>query len=258
MTVTQHDDDLQVAIRELIQADDSGDHHLELEAAANFALQHGPLGDLFEGVELHRAQAARRHPAAWGILAHWSIERGDPADGPVSGLDCADCMFLEQVLALPIRTESCEACGGGLTGHAVLHLQYEARVFCLGGWERDDPASFWAGTGLCAEQIGDAYAARWAAPLVDGNWAVITRTYLRVDYGGGVEIERHDFYQVARNPNDPSNSQIGATMFRTEEVDSGDPAGEDLDQIAAASFEPEPGEWVSYMPCAPALCGRPS
>jgi hypothetical protein len=253
-------DTLTADIEALVGAEDSGDTSTELAAAANFAFRYGTLGELFETVELHRAQAARRVPAAWGLLAHWSITRGDPAPREGMTVDqlcpgCWVCPALEDVYAQRgyyVAGGRCDACGGGLTTHAIAVVLGKPYAACCGRWQRAEPLVADAGQ-VVDDQISEAFSARWVAALANTNWgrglwAVVTRSYYVAHKDDGrVVLQRDDHYQVATDPIAVNDNEV-ASFAMTHTLDSGHPQAEDLQALAADSFPPEPGEWQAVAP----------
>lgn len=248
-------DALNELVRELTTRE-PGKVEEELLDAGDFVAQYGLFGDLFEEPALTRAQFARQVPAAWGLLGHWSVERNDPAPDPPAEFEdhvktCQTCDYLEGVLGLRMmfEYESCDECHLGLDAHDVGPDPIgKAHAWCREGqWERVEP--FAAPAGQVSEyQMGDAYCARWTAPLTDGTFAVVTRSYFIARQNDGqITAQREDEYVVCRDPADPGSTEVAAT-YDGDVLESDDPAAEDTYDLAVQSFEPEPSEWQTTAP----------
>jgi hypothetical protein len=244
------------AMRELTGETSVGDPQEELATAANFVLRYGALGSFLDEPELTRAQSWVGPPgAAFSLIGHWSVERNDPSDHPAYAFEvhtqsCQVCRFLEDICVtngvFEEEEETCEMCGGGLDAHGVgiYHKMGTPALYCVGQWQPTEPAVFDAGAVEPSVQVGAAYAARWWAPLADGAFAVITRTYY-VGYDRSRDayaLIREDDYITCRDPNHPDKTQIHADTY-VRGLDSDDPTGEDVNQLAVDSFPPDPGEF---------------
>ncbi len=265
----------QLVIDQLMAAKEVGEFVDERMTAAEFVYAYGPLADLFQGKALTDAQWWEGpEDSAFGMLGHWSAERGDHGDHPPLSYagshldDCPICVFLEAALGVrytfvsPQHSQTplpgfghrrgvnfCRTCRGGLANHrlAVEEATDLPHAVCVGRWKRFEPL---AGRGGDAAeyQISDAWNAKWAAPLADGSWAVIYRTYYLADYDGRVFVERQDEYLTCADPNHPGGTEHGPGDLRYAEVDSDDPKREDIHALATESFDPYPGEWQTYVP----------
>jgi len=236
-----------------------------LYAAADFVLAHGTPADHFSGAQLTEMQ--EHDPdlvTAWDVVAHWSQLRGDglrsrPATFEDHLLDeCEACVWLSDVLThiVELNQEPCTRCARGIEGHDVApdladdgaENWLKSRRLCKEPWDRvREPLVEPPGT-LGGYQVSEAVTARWVAQLVDGNYALIYRTYYRcrVD-DGSLIIEREDWYVVASDPDNPKETKI-LENSETEDTESDDPEGEDLAALVDQSFDPELREWTTMMP----------
>lgn len=242
------------AMRELTSVTGVDDAPEELSAAANFVLRFGALGSFLEEPQLTQAQFWTGPPgAAFSLIGHWSVQRNDPAEEPshefrVHTQTCDVCRFLEDIRdtndVFDEQELTCETCGGGLDAHGVGIYQAAGTpaLYCVGQWQRTEPDVFDAGAVEPGVQVGPAYAARWWAPLADDTFAVVTRTYYVGYTDGEYALIREDDYVTCRDPNYPDRTQIHADTY-VHHLDSDDPTFEDLHQLAAESFPPDPGEF---------------
>jgi hypothetical protein len=246
---------LSAEVARLVQADEIGPFGQELAIAGEFVFRFGALGEIFDEPELTRAQFAGRQGGAWYLMGHWSVARKDPNTPPNKTIEelchpsCQVCSYLEKIhgLRAVFEYEYCGECGGDIDVHAVaLDPIGLPHAMCCGRWQRVDPAAAPAAD-VCAEQVSDAFNTRWYAPLADGTYAVVTRTYYVADRDGRAQLERDDRYQIVRDPGAPSDTEIESAGVR-HQVDSDDPAGEDLEDLATNSFPPDPGEWQIHGP----------
>lgn len=264
MTEAEFDAAVRAAIDELRQP--NPDEEDRLTDAGVFVARFGPLGELFEEPGLSQLQfdAHQEDHTAWNLIGHWSVERNDggtiPEGFDAHQDDCHVCDYLEGVLGIVdiFQHEMCETCGLDLEFHDVApDHNGDPVAHCRSVWERREPLA--APAGDAAEyQIGDAFGARWTAPLTDGTFALVSRTYYLGQYEEGqvhiqgvnpgeVFVERQDEYLVCTDLDDPGGTEINAE-YRYEIVESDDPADEDPEALALESFEPEPGEWEQHAP----------
>lgn len=122
-------------------------------------------------------------------------------------------------------------------------------------WIRCLPLAMSAGHVVPDVQASEAYAAAWIAPLADGTWAYVHRSYyicedVREDNNGLEKwMERRDEYLNCHRPSDPGGTEINA-KYVYDDVGRFD---EDAEQLAIDSFTPKPGEWKKY--CYSGCCG---
>lgn len=229
----------------------------ELNQAALFVAEFGSFADIFDGADLANAQTwdGDTH-AAWWMLAHWSVERGDPdpqSTVPDDHCDVCDvCAYLEDVLGLRqiFATEVCHDCCGDLVDHDLgLDPVGYVRAYCRQMWTRAEPAAAPGGDGG-DNQIGESWNARWFARLSDGNYALITHTFYladELDDEGcatgrdehmAVEIE----YRVSASLTDGDVASEYLSL-RLENPDSMDPR-----EMALNAPDPVAGEWQEHAP----------
>lgn len=260
-------DDLMDAINKLREVKHNGyDATEELLHAGDFVAQFGTFDELFEGVDLERAQHWSGNPAAaWAQLGHWSIERGDPTTTgePDESFDahealCRTCKYLEQVYGIRsmYEYEMCDECGLDLEDHDISPDPIGlAHAWCRTvKWTRGDPPVFYGGDSMGGDkQYGDATETRWWTRLSDGTYGMVIRYYYQAadefdndnEPIGEVYVERCDEYMWCTDYTDPGSTEINSEYVYTK-LD--DPATMDPRQLAIDSYEPEPGEWPS---CAP-------
>jgi hypothetical protein len=252
-------DALNTTIAELTTVTGVGDPDEELLTAANFVFRFGALGEFLEEPNLTKAQFwTGPSGTAFSLLGHWSVARNDPTHGEeprqdfeVHTEDCdTPCGFLEDVLTARgvFEFQNCEECGGGIAAHAVVELPIgKPGLICVGQWTRIEPETVDMGPDYYAagdfEQTSDsAWATSWWAPLADGEFAVVTRTYLIGRRAGRATLLRVDDYTACTDYERFRDTET-VSDWSESELDSGDPGSEDLHQLAVDSFAPEPGEW---------------
>jgi hypothetical protein len=228
----------------------------ELLDAANFVFRHGALGDFLDAPSLNRLQFwVGPTGAAFTLIGHWSVNRRDPVEGDVDdnflahANECQVCDFLESSFTarVPFEFELCEECGGDLNAHAVVPLPIgKPGVACIGQWQRAEPAAVDAGNVSSQTQVGAAYSGTWWAPLADGSFAIVVRTYFVSHHEGRDNLCRIDTYGVATDP--AGADRIERDDWNMVDLDSDDPQGEDLVQMATDAVAPEPGEWQQHGP----------
>jgi hypothetical protein len=229
----------------------------ELLDAANFVFRHGALGDFLDEQSLTRLQFwVGPTGAAFTLIGHWSVSRNDPVEGQLDDnflahcAQCKVCEFLEGAddLRLLFEFETCNACGGGVAAHAVATDPTSGSLYkvCVGQWQRAEPAVVDAGNVSFRTQVGSAYSATWWAPLADGSFAVVIRTYFVSHHEGRDNLERIDTYGLATDP--AGADRIERDNWNMVDLDSDNPQGEDLVQMATDSYAPEPGEWQEHGP----------
>lgn len=231
----------------------------ELLTAANFAFRFGTFGDFAEEPQLTMLQMANVPPgAALGLLGHWSVQRNDPTGGREPGRSfevhaegCHICDFLEDTLTDRgvFEFETCEECGGDIDAHAIVILPIgKPGLMCVGQWTRVEPEVVNMGRVSHETQVSDsAWATSWWAPLADGQFAVVTRTYFTSNDHGRFVLVRTDDYIVCTDHDHPGDTET-ASQWGLSELDSDDPAFEDLHQLAVDSYPPDPGEWQQHCP----------
>lgn len=233
----------------------------ELALAGAFVAHFGSLGSLFEEPELTAAQFSMSGQAAWSLLGHWSVERGDPTDEPKSGFEehstgangCDVCQYLEKCLELreSFEYEFCEECGLDVQYHAIgpdpIGLPH---AYCVSPWVRVDPLVHEAADAGGDDQISPvAYEARWQAKLTDGTFALITRYFYVIDRDGRVFVEEQTEYLVCTDPSDPGSTEINAE-YTYNEVEHDGPINEHTDVKTLAFHAEAPGldEWDEFAP----------
>jgi hypothetical protein len=258
-------DALNATVRELTHVTGVDDPDEELLTAANFAFRFGTLGDFAEEQTLTRLQLVPGLPpgAAFSLLGHWSVSRVDPAEEPRHGFEahtetCDVCRFLESVRTSRgvFECDLCDECGGDIDAHAVAGDPLgNPGIVCVGQWTRLDPETVDMGpdyyaTGDFEQTSNSAWAASWWAPLADGQFAVVTRTYLIGRRAGHAVLIRVDDYTVCTDYERLRDTET-TSDWEENELDSDGPAFEDLQQLAVDSFPPQPGEWEDQLPDSP-------
>jgi hypothetical protein len=245
-------DELNEDLKALTDDQEAGDYDEELGTAANFLFRYGPLGSYLEEPDLSRVQFWPVAGTALYLIGHHSVTRNDPRgpgrDFPNHQESCQPCAALETTLAFrqEFEEELCAMCGGDVDAHGIkITDESLVKLVCVGQWQRNEPDVTDVGNVSFDTQIGpSAYRAAWSAPLADGSFAVVTRTYWvgKNDRRDGIVLYRDDDYIVCTDPADPAGTKVFET-WNLEEVESDDPQAEDLVELAQESFPPEPGEW---------------
>lgn len=255
--------------------------------AGNFAFWFGALGDWYKEPTLSRIQFSATGGVALALLAHWSIERNDPADHrPGSYLEdhipnCEACLYLERAYELrrlfmvgtteagtAVMGADCPRCHRGIEFHDVrprrewsedgeeLFFWDEPQPWCRVPWSRADALVF-ARDAFGPYQASEAFRVSWVASLVDGLYAVVTRTYMVSVEDGKRALEREDAYYVCSDPDDPVGSAVQCETG-IDELDADDlPLYDDakmrdeLIKLADDSYAPEPGEFQTELPHTP-------
>lgn len=249
-----YDEELAEALEQIALPKDVYDFDEELAQAGRFTGRFGPLYDLPNGPYMARIWTGDGD-AAWCLLAHWTNESGrNPAYSNSEYADhqkvCEACAYLEDACDIweELEETPCGKCGGGPGNHDVLPAQSGIpEAVCHEPWERQEPLAAPAGDVGPDNQVGAAYNARWVAPLVDGTFAVITRTYYLVNAGGTIIAERDDEYLYCTDPADPGSTEIGSDGA-VSQIEDYDPSTETPQSLAEESFHPEPGEWDDFAP----------
>jgi hypothetical protein len=109
-------------------------------------------------------------------------------------------------------------------------------------WERGDPLIHVAYP-TCDGVTSDAFDTRWARPLADGTFALITRTYYLVDRKDGRYMEEETEYLICRDLADP-----GGTEEHSEGIYRRDDDATDPEQCATHAEEPDDAEWFTALP----------
>jgi hypothetical protein len=273
MTDAELDEAVAAALAELGNQPELGFDE-QLVRCGAFVARFGALGDLYDEPDLTWMQSRTfglPASAAWNLIAHWSVERGDPTPDPSSSFleghmrNCRTCDYLEGVRDLVDTFEYalCSECGLDLDAHDIgPDAIGKAHAYCRSVWTRVEPLVGQGGD-VAPHQISDAYTARWIAHLTDGTFALVTRAYYiahndddsyvphpddQSAYARQVPyVERQDEYLVCRDPADPGGTEINPEYVHTE-IESDDPTSEDPRALAAESFEPEDGEWEEHAP----------
>jgi hypothetical protein len=254
--------EVQAAITELMAHRVSYDRVAEVLTAGNFVADYGCLGQWYSGADLAQLQQwTGDQRAAWHMISHWSVQRGDPAVEPPRTFDghmqyCDTCKYLETCYGLydSFEYEYCEECGLDLDKHEITPDPFGlAHAWCgKVTWTRQDPPTHgnnWVGGD---RQIEAGWDARWSTRLSDGSFALVTRYFYRAekaDDGGTPNeeyIEEATAYLVCTDLNDPGGTELNSEMVYSE-LDN-DPATTDLEQLARAAQEPETGEWPANAP----------
>jgi hypothetical protein len=255
--------------------------------AGNFALWFGALGDWYKEPTLSKIQFSASGGMALSLLAHWSVERNDPAEHrPASYLEehvltCEVCLYLEKVYELRrlftvgdnggggvVVGADCPGCHRGIEFHDArprkawgeegeeLFFWGEPQSWCRIPWSRVD-AQVFARDAFGPHQASEAFRVCWVASLVDGLYAVVTRTYMLAVEDGERTLEREDAYYVCSDPDDPERTAVQSESG-TEELDADDlplhdhaKVRDELVSLADESFPPDPGEFQTEMPHAP-------
>ncbi len=260
--MTAHDpDELRDVIDRMRTPKHAYDRDSERYAAAEFVAEFGSLGQLFAGEDLIRVRQWTGHPsAAWGMLGHWSAERGDPDPDPDAPFDhasvCDVCAFLEDVAVLREVFESgCPQCGLQLAQHDIEEEEHtgEAIAVCRPVWTRVKPDVDTAGDVDERQTSEQAYNARWKARAASGEWAVVTRAfYLGKEYNadtgkydGPEFMYRQDEFTVCTDPDHPGDTELNADYryMRYEAPPSMDPQ-----QMARDATPPTFTEWERGAP----------
>jgi hypothetical protein len=257
----------------LAEPRDECSFNTELIAAGDFVAEHGLLLDSFDGDEMDaiRGPAWPAHHSATAMLSHWSAE----ADWVAAGDDrvdtkladaifqehartCNVCSYLEAVhnLAAWLNSDAngCGQCGQGARGHEFgPALSDGSEPFwghvlnsCLEPWQRAEPAAL-DFRDLYAFQVGEGYSAIWYAPLTDGTYAVVARTWYVVEDGGDDDrtLVREDSYLICTDPAKPWDSKVAQVSF-DEDLDD-DPDSYDLLAMAEQCEGPGRGEWANNV-----------
>jgi hypothetical protein len=249
------------------------DYHFntELISAGDFAAEYGILIDWFDGDELATIRAAAwpsQHSAA-AMLAHWSVEGdglGEDNDGDDPGRavflehakTCNVCAYLESVYNLAAELDGdangCGRCGRGAGGHEFGPCFWQDEPYwgqalnsCLEPWQRAEPAALEC-RDLYSFQVGEGYSAIWYAPLTDGTYAVVARTWYVVEDGDDDQVLlREDSYLICTDPAKPWDSKTVEVSFDEELDDDYDPGMYDLPAMAERCGGPEGGEWQTAV-----------
>jgi hypothetical protein len=245
------------AFRALTERPDPTNTDEELLVAADFAFRHGSLGDHFDEPDLSRLQFAFG-PAgsAFTLLGHWSVERNDPLDGgPADAFEehtnrCSTCRFLENARTMgdSFQYELCEVCGLDIDQHTIAGDPIgNPSSFCLTPFEVEDGEPFENGVQNDQQYNDTAYGVRFRARIVgdEGLWAVVTRTYYVLDLERGMQLVRDDEYIACTDPNRPGDTEVGSSG-RVVDLDSDDPAGEDLVKLCNEAVYPSEEEWREH------------
>lgn len=278
MTVTNEAVTPFAAIEALV--DNRGEYDDRMYAAADFVAAYGTLADVYDDqADLAKMQqSAQEEESAWTLITHWSVQRGDglryePATYMDHMLDeCETCAWLQGVYnhLMDLRQEDCTTCGRGFDGHVIepgnawnvelveigedtpafVPDWFTALKLCKEPWDRVREPLVEPPGKLGDYQVSEVCTARWVAPLSDGNYGIVYRSYYRCrTEDGDLIIEREDWYVVCTDPDDPEGTKLMEDS-RSEDTESEDPEEEDLVALVDQSFDPELGEFHSSLPDA--------
>lgn len=246
------------------------DTEQELWEAGEFVAIFGTLWDLFDVADqpsLHDMQHLDTDDeSAWGLLGHWSIERGDgeqaqPTDFKEHLAQCRTCTYLEEVVAIVdgFNRGDCPECRGELGDHAVgPDADGTPRAWCKETWQREQPLVGNGGDPGGDRQVSEAFDARWTAKLADGTIAMITRSWYVAEDDGENYIECQTEYLHCSDQRAPGDTEIHSD-YLYEWVDADEPTAVVARQLTEDAEVPEPGEWGRHIPHTPdfAIVGAP-
>jgi hypothetical protein len=245
-----------------VRANNDYDPDTELLTAGNFVADYGSLGDWWhDGPALATVQQwTGSGRAAWALISHWSIQRGDPAVEPPVSYDeheqtCPHCKYLEAAFGIHtmFEFEYCDECGLDIDKHEIApDMLGLAHAWCCAvTWTRREPwthGNNWCGGDVQKE---DGWDCAWWTQLSDGTFGVVTRYfYLATEMVDGEPIgddyiECQTEYMVCTDWRDPGSTEINAEYQYDTVVD---PATMDTRQLALDAEPPESAEWVAYAP----------
>jgi hypothetical protein len=264
------EEEFATAVSEAIQAlnvvDSPYDFDQALSDAGGFVAQFGSLGDCYEEPNLSKVQFGYQCATALSLLSHWSVERNDPEPQPPTRYEehrrtCQICGYLEGVYSLytVFKYELCHECGLDLDQHDIgvsIILGIQVHAMCREPWQRCEPEVMSGGDcgGDC--QIGDAFDARWTAPLPGGLHALVTRYFYIVERDGLTYIEQQIEFLVCSDLSDPGNTEVASAGICFQHVDPPSLAeqpriGRNLVELAQQAEAPERGLWAEHMPDYP-------
>ncbi len=259
--------DLMDTIRRLTTPKRAYDADEELMVAGAFVAEYGSFGQLFDEPDLSRARHwSGDRSAAWWMLGHWSVQRGDPnpPDEHFEHADeCGICAFLE---AVAVRREEfppygCLDCALALHDHDISPDPEggEPIVTCKSVWTRAEP---YVGPGgdVTEDQTSDAFSARWFARTTRGEWALISRVYYRAPAAeedvmaspGDEDMYCQVEYLVCTDLADPGGTELNSEYVT---VTLAEPVSWDPKELALQAPEPITGEWHSNAPQAHTYVG---
>lgn len=275
--------DVNKAIAALRAAEDADDYDYRLRLAGDWVVVHGTIYNHYTEPNLAAMQHCDAGNTAWSMVGHWSVQRGDglerePASFAAHKKSCATCAYLEGILALSsyLVHNRCETCGSDDTYDHVFgprvdddpkdpegEIVYweDPQVWCEEPWTKLDSLVEEPKV-LSDEQVSEARTARWVAPLVDGNYALVFSSYyisylpiaepgLPVQLESGRWLVRYDYFVVCRDPDNYKATRVmDAEVWAN--VDSEDPEGEDLAELVDEA-ELEHGEFHERLPAAAAF-----
>jgi len=255
--------EVQAAVTELMTHRVSYDRVAEMLTAGNFVADYGCLGEWYSGADLAQVQLwTGDHRAAWQMISHWSIQRGDPDVEPPRMFDdhmqyCDTCKYLETCYGLHDSFEDlyCEECGLDLDKHEITPDPFGlAHAWCgQVAWTRREPlvhGNNWPGGD---RQIEAGWDCQWWTKLSDGTFAVVTRYYYlcqETDDADGhplddAYVEEQTEYLVCTDWREPGSTELNSDA-RYDEVCN--PPTMDTRELALAAQAPETGEWPLFAP----------
>jgi hypothetical protein len=239
------------------------DPETELLTAGIFVADYGSLGDWWADLtDLHQVRSwIGSLDAAWSLISHWSVQRGDPTVDPPESFDeheqtCPHCKYLETALGIHMmfETENCYECGLDIDKHEIAPdaLGLAHAWCCAVNWTRREPwvhGNNWPGGD---NQKEDAWDCEWWTQLSDGTYGVVTRYFyvaadldVDSDTEGDSYIECRTEYMVCTDWDRPGDTEINSDQ-QYETVD--DTATMDTRELAMKAEEPTSAEWVAYAP----------
>lgn len=260
---------MDVLIQRLAERKPDYDRDTELRDAGDFVFRFGCLYDLFD-VDGEPSLEDMQHydtddDSTWGLLGHWSIERGDgetaqPDEFNDHLAQCGTCDYLEGVLSLlsTFEFEDCSDCGGEANDHVVGPDMFgKVHAWCKENWTRENPAVGNGGDISPDRQTSEAFDARWTSKLDDGTFAVITRAWYVAKEYGRTYIECQTEYLHCRDLKAPGDTEIFCD-YLYEDLDD-EPTEAMARKLAEEAEDPEPGEWARHVPNTPdfAIKGAP-
>jgi hypothetical protein len=236
----------------------------ELLDAADFIVEFGTLHDVWDvdgTPSLHDMQHLDcDEEAAWALLGHWSIERGDHEGAEPPGFEahmdeCGTCKFLEGVLGLrgQYQYTDCPDCGLDLVDHLLGPGPFgEAQAWCPEPWtRRTDPLVGTSGDCGGDIQVSDSFNACWTAPLDDDTFAMLTTSFYLAEQDGRRFVQCETEYLHCRDLAAPGDTPIFCGYDYTEVEVDGDPNKTDLHKLAEQADDPQYGEWADHVPNTP-------
>jgi hypothetical protein len=243
-------------------------HDIELGEAGDFVGAFGSPGDLFGDRAAETTQWDVHPNSSWGAIAHWWTARGHDTHAYQQHLldgNCPYCPYLEGVLNLRyLLDEGCGRCGGGSAVHDygpghhydgeppywVKVLDWDSpEHWCQEPWERVEPAAA-AFEDMYSFQVGEGFSAVWVAPLADGRYAAVIRSFYETEQDDDVRAVYHDnTYAICTDPTRPWETAVDGYRSFDEEYDRDVEPGEyDLRVLAEQCEGPARDEWLVNGP----------